>query len=495
MKLLSLSAVATLRVATATNTYTSCCSYDGGITCSGSSWCDASEANCNADCGATGGVWAQHAMDIDKTYLQQKSVCDARYAQAGEELGHACIDWNAGSQSMEAAAMVYAQRLGLGSDATPIFAVGSVGHAQANYHMGKCFQFTLAGVSRPLLLQAVNEGDDVDSGNVDVMMGAGGEGLFNGCTGPDYGASPMFGSYSYPSVFGDTTDSGGPEIKADCAILPDWPAATDAAALPTGAEGLTQLCEASFGLSLRPANSKTEGNPSITSRAWVPCPDELVAITQLKRTDEPSAAVDEASQLTASSHATRMMDCCKPSAGFVGNVPSFDQDYPAVLSCKADGFTRMDGSFSPYAGGSTATTTAATTAAPATTGTTPTTPTTATAAPATTTTTAATSCTVKFWEGNTGNRDEWEVVKTVANGQSLSINWKNSGKNDEMTSLCISQTGCTVTLYKNKNFRGNSKSFTGTDTKHKGCGTFFSKSDFGAMNDAVTSFKITAASR
>jgi len=65
----------------------------------------------------------------------------------------------------------------------------------------------------------------------------------------------------------------------------------------------------------------------------VPCPDELVAITQLKRTDEPSAAVDEASQLTASSHATRMMDCCKPSAGFVGNVPNFDQDYP--LFCPA----------------------------------------------------------------------------------------------------------------------------------------------------------------
>merc|ERR1719487_2373446 len=137
---------------------------------------------------------------------------------------------------------------------------------------------------------------------------------------------------------------------------------TDAANLPPGAESLTQLCESSFDLSLRPADSATENNPLITSRAWVPCPDELVAMTQLKRTDEPSAAVDEASQLTASSHATRMMDCCKPSAGFVGNVPNFDQHYPAVLSCKADGFTRMDGSSSPYAAGGSAT---VTTAAPA----------------------------------------------------------------------------------------------------------------------------------
>merc|ERR1712232_1075513 len=111
------------------------------------------------------------------------------------------------------------------------------------------------------------------------------------------------------------------------------------------------------------------------------------------------------------------------------------------------------------------------------------------------TTTTASSCTVKFWEGNTGNRDEWEVVKTVANGQTLSVDWRKSNKNDEMTSLCISQTGCSVTLYKNKKFRGNSKTFTGTDTKHKGCGTFFSKKDFGSMNGAVTSFKITAASR
>merc|ERR1712124_233652 len=99
----------------------------------------------------------------------------------------------------------------------------------------------------------------------------------------------------------------------------------------------------------------------------------------------------------------------------------------------------MDGSSSPYAAGASATVTTTTTAAPATT---------TTAAPATTSTTAATSCTVKFWEGNTGNRDEWDVVKTVANGQTLSVDWKNKGKNDEMTSLCISQTGCTVVLYK-----------------------------------------------
>merc|ERR1711862_413381 len=38
---------------------------------------------------------------------------------------------------------------------------------------------------------------------------------------------------------------------------------------------------------------------------------------------------------------TTMMDCCKPSAGWVGNVPKADPKYPAVLPCQLDGYTRV----------------------------------------------------------------------------------------------------------------------------------------------------------
>jgi len=200
-------------------------------------------------------------MAIDKTYISQKSVCNAKDAGSNEELGHACMDWNAGSAPMEAAAAAYAQRLSLMGDDVPIFAVGSVGHTTTNSNMGKCFEIRLSGVSRPLLIQAVNEGVDVNSGSIDIMMGAGGEGAYLGCTGPDHNAAPMFGSHSYPGVFGDTRTSGGPATKAKCNDLPEWAAGIDQSNLPGGAESLRQHCEVSFDMSLRPPDSGIAGNP------------------------------------------------------------------------------------------------------------------------------------------------------------------------------------------------------------------------------------------
>ena len=63
------------------------------------------------------------------------------------------------------------------------------------------FKFTLQGIAQSLCMQAVNEGEDVASGNIDVMMGSGGVGAYLGCTVPDYHADPMFGPHSYPGFF------------------------------------------------------------------------------------------------------------------------------------------------------------------------------------------------------------------------------------------------------------------------------------------------------
>merc|ERR1711988_1858022 len=136
-----------------------------------------------------------------------------------------------------------------------------------------------------------------------------------------------------------------------------------------------------------------------------------------------------------------MMDCCKPSAGFVANIPNVDQAYPAVMSCKADGFTRIDGTISPYASspkGDTTTLVATTTPV-------------ATTTRIATTTTATTKCVVQFFEGNGPNKKKWTYTVTVdGKGATETRDFKKSHKNDEMTSLCISQVGCTVYLYKHK---------------------------------------------
>jgi hypothetical protein len=112
----------------------------------------------------------------------------------------------------------------------------------------------------------------------------------------------------------------------------------------------------------------------------------------------------------------------------------------------------------------------------------------------TTTLPAVTECTVKLFEGNGANRDEWQYSVTVkGKGSTVSKDWKDSSKNDELTSLCISQPGCTVYLYKNKKLRGASKVFVGTSAHNRGCGTFYGKSDLGAFNDRMTSFEVVAA--
>merc|ERR1712039_496534 len=66
------------------------------------------------------------------------------------------------------------------------------------------------------------------------------------------------------------------------------------------------------------------------------------ALTGLDRTDGSE------SETVGTGEVTTMMDCCKPSAGWVGNVPSADTSFPAVVPCVADGYTRVPhGSPSP----------------------------------------------------------------------------------------------------------------------------------------------------
>lgn len=275
-----------------------------------------------------------HRMLNDASYNVQ-SVCAGGSA-------YACMDWNAGSFAMTSAASDYAARTG---EPVPIFGVGSVGHTDTKYNMGKCFKFTLETTSQPIIFQAINEGGDVMSGNVDLQMAAGGEGAFLGCTNPSGGGTPMFaGVGDYPSVFGEHPFSGGPSTKDQCQLLPEFPSALPDNDVPPGAVSLIEECERSFDLKLRKPPGNGDTNPRILTRSWIPCPDELVELTGLKRTDDPAQAIDQASDISDSSHMTRMMDCCKPSAGWIGNVYNYDANFPAVMACQADGFTRLDGS-------------------------------------------------------------------------------------------------------------------------------------------------------
>ena len=100
--------------------------------------------------------------------------------------------------------------------------------------------------------------------------------------------------------------------------------------------------------------------------ARVKCPSELVSLTQIQRTDDPSTYnIEEANRPPPYQNGapdlepcrcscgnndckfclTRMMDCRKPSAGFVDNLQGGDllEDGMKVLQpCASDGYTRID---------------------------------------------------------------------------------------------------------------------------------------------------------
>lgn len=206
--------------------------------------------------------------------------------------------------------------------------------------LGKCFALTIEGAAKKGLFQVVNTGDDVATFQFDVQTGDGGVGLFNGCVAPVVSQSPgMFAGFinwtAQPAGFYDPTwgkQYGGVNDVSGCANLPPVPQ-VDSSARPSG-ETLVTLCEAGFQLGVRLASG---GNPTITSATRVPCPAALVAITNLARTD------DAVAESYGSGTLTRMLDCCKPSAGWTDNIPLADPSHPAIKPCTADGYTRVTG--------------------------------------------------------------------------------------------------------------------------------------------------------
>jgi hypothetical protein len=297
-----------------------CCSWDNCGACgSTTDYCKSSKANCVACSGKWCPTGAAGASGYD-----MPNVCDPNGAPSTASLAYACMDWNVGS-----AAMVSAQ-VKASMNGTHFFGVGSFGGDGTN--MGKCYEVSLSNVQQKGLFQVINQGGDVSTNQFDLQMGDGGFGLFDGCAAPtSKGATPMFAGSK--ADFG--TQYGGWTSKADCAKLPSKPQTL--ATLPSGEPSLNRLCELSFELGVRIEGGE---NPKLLSATRVPCPASLVALTGLRRTDEAMAG-NETAKSSASGMLTRMMDCCKPSAGWVKNVAHADPSHPGVIPCTADGYTRV----------------------------------------------------------------------------------------------------------------------------------------------------------
>jgi len=255
------------------------------------------------------------------------------------------MDWTFGSQSMLAAQQAFNAREGQ----NVYLGIGTYGTSDGMSGIGACFRLTVDTMDRDLIVQSVNTGSDVSGNQFDLQVGAGGAGAYNNCAGKS-------GSMFPGSVDAWGRQYGGPDFSSQCMDLPQYTQQSDK--MKSAGDDLQKLCQYSF-------EKKTRGeggsNPTLVDATRVQCPPELVDLTGIQRSDDPST-FDKLEQLRmggfpSANHCqadtpgagtayclTRMMDCRKPSGAFKDNVVS-DLVVPGrklVQSCLPDGYTRID---------------------------------------------------------------------------------------------------------------------------------------------------------
>jgi len=259
---------------------------------------------------------------------------------------YACMDWTFGSQTLLKAEADFAAATG----DKVYFGVGTFGTSQ-KLGLGMCYRIKVQGVDRDLIVQAINTGGDVQGNQFDLQVGDGGFGANNRCVGC---STSMFSGS--PDVWGDIY--GGVRYRDNCSALPLYPSSPDP--MKHAGDTLVFLCQYSFDKKVRlePGPNVVSSNPTITDMARVKCPEGLVNVTQIQKTDDPDnytgpsmagfPNTDVICQKKVSSDLsyclTRMMDCCKPTGGWTDNI-NLDLGVPTrkvVQVCTQDGYTRLD---------------------------------------------------------------------------------------------------------------------------------------------------------
>jgi len=127
-------------------------------------------------------------------------------------LAYQCIDWSVGSVDMKRREASFKARTGI----DVYLGVGSLGGPRNT--AGFCYRLSAASYEKDIIVQIVNEGGDVNSGNVDLQMGDGGYGIFNGCASPGTNFPQFDGT---TSQWGQTY--GGWSTIEGCNNLPKYP--------------------------------------------------------------------------------------------------------------------------------------------------------------------------------------------------------------------------------------------------------------------------------
>ena len=216
-----------------------------------------------------------------------------------------------------------------------VYGVAGIGQSS---DCGSCYQLEITGGGSPspnkYIVQAVNTGSDVGSGQFDIMVGGGGFGIYDACSSDcQYGRVCSGGHCNAPYYSGDfnawTPDGncygGGVHNAGQCYGLSNGQQFPDKTLHYGCTEAINRGYHANFEVQWK----------------RVQCPPSLYKVTGLRRKDDIEHLVaDLKLALTSSGRTTTMMDCCKPTCSWKQNIADIaDPQFPQVYTCNKDGQT------------------------------------------------------------------------------------------------------------------------------------------------------------
>jgi len=336
---------------------------------------DTGSGNCNDDsqggCGRCFNGLGRSSTEKFDSILCPKGDSQGYYCDS-DGGSFACMDWTFGSNKLKEAEEAFSKRV-YGAEGQVWFGVGTFGTGDDPMQgLGNCYRMVIRDTNcgnidggelleRNVIAQSINTGHDVANIQFDLQMGNGGTGAFNNCAGQSWSMFPgPFSEEIWGEQYGGCSYRDSSEGSPSCDDLPPYP--QDPTAMELDGDSLIDLCKYSFDNRVR----KGADNPTIVDMARVKCPAELVEFTQVERSDDPdtyeieeenrpepyqAANVGDLEPCRCSCGAqdckyclTRMMDCRKPSAGFIDNMkPDLLKDGMKVVQpCTQDGYTRID---------------------------------------------------------------------------------------------------------------------------------------------------------
>ena len=186
------------------------------------------------------------------------------------------------------------------------------------------------------IVQAVNTGSDVSSGQFDILVGAGGFGIYDACSSDcQYGQVCSGGHCNSPYYSGNFA-----------AWTPDGNCYGGGVHNPSGCSKLVTSSSHTFA-----DDTLLYGCPEAIKRGFhanfdvqwqkVQCPPSLYKVTGLRRKDDGEHPAPKLGlTLSNSGRTTTTMDCCKSTCAWRQNIASFtDPQFPQVYTCNKIGTT------------------------------------------------------------------------------------------------------------------------------------------------------------